>query len=307
MKEEHNTPQLEEWRRLYEAATSFRDLAPWTFASEKFIFGIEDPETGTIGYASVLGGSEEVYALVVYEGTEGLNGIIHLINHAGDFTPEMVLEYQHALMASFEDREILEKEDLQTIRALGIKYRGRKQWPMFRHYLPGYIPWFLSGPQVRFLTLCVEQALDVLPRFREHPDLLTELGDEKYLIRSRQIIAGQEVWQDRTMPAPEPPSRSVPKISVDEVTIARIQRQQKSRGGTWEVGFIFAPAPVQESPSDRPFLPRLMLVCDAETGMIITFHMERDDHAPMAFRDHLLEFSSPSISYPPRSPRCILS
>jgi len=33
-----------------------------------------------------------------------------------------------------------------------------------------------------------------------------------------------------------------------------------------------------------------MLVCDAETGMIITFHMERNDQAPIAFRDHLLEF-----------------
>jgi len=211
MEEEHNTPQLEEWRRLYEAATALRDLAPWTFVQERFIFGVEDPVTGEIGYASILGGSEEVYALIVYEGSEGLNGILHLINHPGDFTPQMMLEHQHALMASFEDRETLEKEDLQTIRELGLKYRGRKKWPMFRHYLPGYIPWFLNGPQVRFLTLCVEQALDVLPRFREHSALLTELGGDEYLVRRRQIVNGQEVWQDTTMPAPEMPARSIPK------------------------------------------------------------------------------------------------
>ncbi len=287
---ENNTPQPEEWRQLYTAADKVRALSPWSFMEENFVFGVEDPTTGEIGYCSVLGGLGEVFAFVVYEGAEGLAGIRRLVNEVEGVPPDMIFEIQHALMASFEDREELRKEDLKTIRELGLKFRGKKHWPMFRHYQPGYLPWFLTGPQVRFLTLCLEQALDVLPRFREDHTLLYEVNADRHLVRICNFVQGKAQWQDVIMPIPPIPPKSLPEIPVDEVGIARIRQQSKGRSGSWEVGYLYAPTPIQESPSDRPFFPRLMIVCEEETGIVLTFHMERDDSTPTAFRDHLLEF-----------------
>jgi hypothetical protein len=193
-------------------------------------------------------------------------------------------------MASFENREELAKEDLKVIRELGIKFRGKKCWPMFRHYKPGYLPWFLDRPQVRFLTLCLEQALDVLPRFRQNPSLLSEVSASHHLVRTLNVFNGQESWTDETLPAPTPKIERLPDIPVDEVGIARLQHQNKKMSGTWEIGYLYAPTPIQEVERERPFFPRLMLVCESETGIILTFHMERDDSTPARFRDHLLEF-----------------
>ena len=45
-----------------------------------------------------------------------------------------------AIMLSFEDRDALQEEDLAVIRGLGLSFRGRQAWPLFRSYRPGYLP-----------------------------------------------------------------------------------------------------------------------------------------------------------------------
>ncbi len=70
----------ENMKRLYAAAESFRKLAPWEWMDDDRIFGVKNPETGVIDYCGVLGALGEVFALVVYEGPEGLHGYLKLIS-----------------------------------------------------------------------------------------------------------------------------------------------------------------------------------------------------------------------------------
>ena len=58
------------------------------------------------------------------------------------------------------------------IKKLGLKFRGRKQWPVFRSYMPGYFPWFLTKEDALFLTTAIEQSIDVALRFKKDKDLL---------------------------------------------------------------------------------------------------------------------------------------
>jgi hypothetical protein len=110
------------------------------------IFGVKCPETGRIDYCGVLGALGEVFALIAYEGAEGLNGYLKLLS--GELQERShVLEHQRCLMASFDDRSDLAPEDLEVIRSLELKFRGKNRWPMFRHYLPGYLPWFVTRPR----------------------------------------------------------------------------------------------------------------------------------------------------------------
>lgn len=283
-------PTMEEWREIYTLADKVRKMSPWSFMDEDVVFGVKNPETGEVGYCGVLGGLGEVFAFVVYEGGAGLKGIVRLIQEEGGVPPELIFETQHVLMASFENREDLDKKDLQIIRELGLKFRGKNCWPMFRHYKPGYLPWFIDGAQARFLALCLKQAMEVLPRYQKDPSLLSEADAESHFVRICQLVNGQEIWEDGRMPAPTQKSEPPPIIPVDEVGIARLKHLGKNMSGTWEVGYLYAPMPIQEKADERPFFPRLMLVCETETGIILTFHMERDDTTPTRFRDHLIDF-----------------
>src|SRR4051794_23060484 len=203
-------PSLAEWRELYEAAVAFRDAAPWQWMWDGDVFGVQDPESGRIGYCCVMGRLGEHYALAAYNGSEGLAGLWKM-REAGPRAyrdPAEVLSWQDCLMASYEDRSFLHKRDLETIKALGLKFRGRNAWPEFRSYRPGYQPWFVTAAEARFLTLCLQQSLEVATGFHEQPALLREVGPQgPYLVRVPEQQGEQWIWKDpRRRPAPPRPA-----------------------------------------------------------------------------------------------------
>ena len=50
------------------------------------------------------------------------------------------------------------------MRELGLRYRGRGRWPIFRSVIPGHWPWYLSGDEARFLTVALDNVRDVAER-----------------------------------------------------------------------------------------------------------------------------------------------
>lgn len=292
-------PRTEEWGRLYAAAMSYRDLAPWNWMEDDGLFGVMNPEDGEIGYCGVLGGLGEVFALVVYEGPLGWEGFMKM--HNGEFDEDDfggVMESQLALMASFEERDRLEEEDRRVIRSLGLKLRGKNAWPMFRHYLPGYYPWYLTGAQARFLTLALEQSLEVHSRCRDNPSLLPPVGSEKLLVRVMAEVGGRSEWRDEFFPPPGPVEQELPQGHSDDLRLERIRRGAKRTDVTWEIGYCLAPMPLRERPGARPFFPRLLMAVEESSGFVLTGHLEGPFNQEDKLMDHLLEYMEKSRCIP---------
>jgi len=125
-------PSPEEWRALYGAAVAFRDLAPWRWMVDSNLFGVANPEDGTVGYGCVLGNLGQQFGLALYLGDDGLRGYLHLQSGAAWPTDGSTLFSQHCLLASFEDRSMLEPRDRDMVKALGLRFRGANAWPHFR-------------------------------------------------------------------------------------------------------------------------------------------------------------------------------
>ncbi len=171
MKETKSSPI--EMKALYRAAAEFRKLAPWEWMDDSEVFGVQDPKTGEIGYCCVLGALEEVFALVVYMGEKGLR--VHLDMQDGNFEPEDpdVGFMQDCLMASFENKEDMDKDDIRLIKRLNLNFRGGHSWPMFKRYKPGYFPWHPDREEVLFLTDALAQATEVCQQLLENEDIET--------------------------------------------------------------------------------------------------------------------------------------
>jgi hypothetical protein len=101
-----NNPSLDKWKKLYDLMAEVKELAPWEWMEESHIFGVQAPETGELGFISVMGALGEHYAVAVYQGTKGLGGFWDMQSKGSKLTPEVVLQIPQ-LQASFEDRDLI--------------------------------------------------------------------------------------------------------------------------------------------------------------------------------------------------------
>lgn len=278
------------WKNLYAAADAFRDIACWEWMSDSELFGVKNPESGEIGYCCVLGALGEIYGLVVYLGSEGLEQHRKIQSgklHAG--SPDFAYN-QSCLTAWFGDRRDLDKTDLRVVKELGLKFRGSDSWPQFRSLLPGYLPWYLTEAEAKFLALCLEQARQVALHFERDPSWLTAPAKNLYLVRvpaektaehspSPSLSSGQQTlfpeviespvyeWNSQWLvPAPLIKA-TVSPFPIDEVRLQRVKKNSQAHPGIWEIDAFYTPAPVDEG--NRPFFPYTLLCADQSSGLIL--------------------------------------
>ena len=277
-------PALEKWQALYRAAINFWQIQPWQWVNDTDLFGVRNPENGEVGYCCVVGALGEFLGLVVYLGTEGLESYLKI--QAGESPEEDVLSTTKCLVASFEDRKFLQKQDHEVIKRLGLKFRGAKSWPSFRSYEPGYYPWYFNQPQACFLTHALQQAADVSLRMKINSGLLTNTEKGQYLVRIPEWSGPDLHWRDEWL-SPVPLERAMDEVPIpDEIRLQRIKKKGLRPAGIWEVDFFQFPMPIQEG--GRPFFPLCLLVVDHDSGFVFESHLEsRDCHRP-EFQNHML-------------------
>jgi len=258
-------PTTDEWRDLYDAAIRVKEIAPWGWMTETEVFGVQNPETDEIGFVSVMGFLGEHPAVAVYLGAEGLYSFWHFEQVADTAPPEALLELSQ-LQASFVDRSDLSQRDRDVIKELGLKFRGRQAWPMFRSYRRGFFPWYLEAAECRFLARVLEQVVEVTPRIIDKPDLLDTSDDESYLVRTPLRENGTVAWRDRVLTIPPPESEPIP-VTMDVELLEYVKLVPRS-DRTVEVDLLVIPIPVREGKA-RPYVPRVLLAVDSESERVV--------------------------------------
>jgi len=178
-------------------------------------------------------------------------------------------------MASFEDREMLSGEDRKVIKELGLKFRGRNQWPLFRNHFPGFFPWFITARESRFLTNILIQAMHVAlicrdegKEFLYHDEPLT------FLTRIPEEKNGRLEWYDEYIAATPYTSQYASYHLEDEIKLKRLQLLGRKKGSAWEIDTFYSPGPIKDN--DRPYYPKICLVIEQTRGLILCFDMVKD-------------------------------
>ncbi len=288
-------PTLEEWKKLYERAAAFKQLESWNWMYDSDLFGVQDENYEEIGYCCVLGKIKEVFALVVYLGTEGLNGYLSIQSGEAWENHQEALDLQNCLIASFEDRKTLDRRDLDIINRLGLLFKGQNGWPMFRNYKPGYAPWYLTKKEINFLALVLEQAGVVAGRLRKNRSLLIPSEEGLYFVRASHRRGNRIEWQDKWL-KPAPIAEHIPilnneKSNVLQLNEIRLQkiRQNLSHGPkSWEIDWLYSPSAVIDK--ERPYYPIFYLCVDTDSSFILDFSLfENKQRGELEYREKLLD------------------
>lgn len=278
-------PSLEEWGALYKTAADFKDARCWEWMYNDDLFGVIDPETGEAVYCCIMGNLGEHFALGAYLGAEGLQSILDMFisedDNPDDTSPDLFFR-QKCLMASFENRELLTEEDRSVIKTLGLKFRGKNAWPLFRLHEPGYVPWFISAQECRLLTTALQQALVVSLRCRESNEFLSSGGQGVLRFRVPRKAGGQIEWDDQFRKALGKKNTYVSIEIADELRLKKILAAGRKRSGTWEIDTYWLPAPIQKSKGEKPYYPKVFLMVEHSRGLILcyllTSGLEKEGH-----------------------------
>lgn len=289
-------PSMQEWTNLYQAAIEFKEIECWNWMEDSDLFGVQNPETGEIGYCCVLGAIGQVFGLVVYLCNEGLEDYLKI--QSGEISPEDLdtIHFQDCLMASFDDRKFLKKPDLQIIKSLKLNFRGSKAWSLFRRYEPGYEPWYLNRQEAIFLTIALEQAKDIALRFKTNRELLNSSVEGHYLVRVANREKEGLAWRDEWL-KPTPFEKKEPVIpSVDEIRLQRIKKAAAQNQVVLETDFFYAPFVITEG--EKPYFPYLLLCVDHRSGMVLKHHVANHKDYPTDFQNQILNLIEEAKSLP---------
>jgi hypothetical protein len=271
------------WLDFFRAAEAFRDLKPWEWMYDSDLFGVQDPVSGKIGYCCVMGNLGEHFGITIYSGEDGLNSYYEMLEFGQD-DPMMAGLRQNCLSISFEDREDLPEQDRKFFKALGVKFRGRKQWVLAQEFSPGYLPWHISEAQVPFLTVALQQAVNVASSVRENSEML-QFDEEKVLVRVPKPMGNSFAWENQISDMPDINT----SIALKPIpSLMQKAKQMHQSDAALLLSLAFAPSPTRVDAKSRPFFPMIAVLMEQEQGVILAFEMFQPDELEAKIQHWLL-------------------
>jgi len=261
-------PTLESWRRLYELVGQVKQLAPWEWVTEEDLFGVADPDSGSLMFVSVMGMLGVHISVAAYLGEAALYDFLDFHDSPPEdmnFVVGARLLSMRQLQVSFEDRDMLREQDRAVIRQLGLTFRGRGAWPLFRSYEAGLVPWFITAEEARLLTLALEQVLEVAPRVRENARLLHVKRKEHFLVRVSRREAGGLIWSDEIRRIPPPEVKAI-TVTMDEGLLAAF-RHLPPHKLVIEADLFMLLSAIGDR--ERPYYPYMLMLVDSQNGIIV--------------------------------------
>ena len=260
-------PTMEEWKYAYRLAAEIKLLAPWRWMYDLDNFGFEHPSSGEKGFVCVMGHEEEHFGITVYRGAKSLFKVLHASQSlGGDETAILEIE---GVSLSFEDRKFLKPKDKNLIKNLGLTFRGRNVWPLFRSNRPALLPWFVDAEELDLLVVALERLIEVANLWKDkgkYAELEVASQDSRYLMCIPSPKNGTIIWK-KEIQRISPPMEVEIVSSLEEVELEKALDLPKVTNKL-ELSMSLLINPLQDKKGERPYFAYLMLLVEAVSGFV---------------------------------------
>lgn len=278
-------PSLDQWRDLYLAMDRFSKLKPWEWMYDDEIFCVEDPIDQTMYYCSITGGAKSEYGLLAFVGDYGLKNLFDLVTlsdhavHPAQFMAEMDM-----LSGVLDARERVAKEDRETMKQLGLSYRGKKAWPVFMRFRTGLRSAPFDEKDCLTYTNILEQAVIVTEAYKNKAFSIITPSDHEDGIWDtvcRYQTKGsveEKRWEQKKIRV-DFPVISLTVSSWDVKSYAATIRTRKKWNGDLLAVFVYAPMLVRHATTHIDYFPQMIYFVDDDNGLVESFDLE-DEETP---------------------------
>ena len=207
-----------------------------------------------------MGAAGEVFAIAMYEGSDGLDTLLDLAEFGVDDPFEMIVS-QKCLMVSLSNKEELTEEDLSVLKQVSMAFKGKNAYPTFHDYTPSLLPYPIqTETQASIIKTVLAQALIVAQKQKEDDFYLIveeEEEEEVFLVR-RQDESGKwiEEWLE---PDDYEDEEEEDEIEISEMyLLSNLGKLPKNVQKSWLIDAFVFPVPFRKAPKNVLFSRRLL-------------------------------------------------
>lgn len=211
------------WKRLYELSDELMSFKPWEHIySDDFICVELSPDH--IVYCTVMGKLGDCIGISIYEDEDGYADLCSL---SKEYDNNEVIRYvmfdQNCLTWYMGDRDEVPREQLSIIKELGLKYRGKNQWPYFMRFEKRFMPSSIDHDEARRMIVVLERLIDILKAYVQNEIDVNFEQDEI-------IFAHEENdnWKYEAMSKPDIVDKYYPVELEDKSIFDELNKQQKT-------------------------------------------------------------------------------
>lgn len=222
------------------------------------------PEYKQPFYCSIMGRNDECFAIGIYSGFDEINNFYEMLKNR-DIPSMQMIRYQNNIMCYFGNRDELTKKELQLIKDLGLKFRGKNEWVYFHSFKTGYSPYIIDKQEVLKVTLVFKQLFMALRAIIEKR---VEVDFEKGNTLFRRYDDKKELWCTFQAPIIIPPKEYYEPAIKDEILMAKINKQKNIQDEI-EIDTLYLNSSINDKMFERPIIPKLLIIADRQSGLLI--------------------------------------
>lgn len=258
----------EQWSELYELTAQLKKLEPWKDFWDMDLLVICPNGRKEPFFCSVMGKGGSCYGISVYKGFEDLKDFEMLADaEMTGMSPEYVMYEQNNLTCYWGDREELPTEQKKMIRELGLKFRGRGEWPFFFSFKKRYVPYTPDADEVKDLILVYRGLIAVFQAYREKEVSADyENGEFLWYIYHDK----EKQWRYEIHGMPEDAGWDYPLVELEDEILKKKLQKRPAVDGELQVDYVYLNGSVKEERYDRPVNPLAFLVVEGKSGMVVT-------------------------------------
>lgn len=263
--EEPIEASIEAWQTVYQLANQVKEANPWPWFAEDSIWGLQNPETGELGFVNLNNGTDGCPTVALYLGADAL---YDYLTKKADGATSAILEQINSLQLSFQNRDRLKAKDLAIIKRLGLKYRGKQAWPLVRNHQQGKPPWFLTAVDVQFLTCALQQLLYMSQQQQANPAFVPPMRLDT-AVNCWLCLPGKtaDVWQTVQQSIEAPPPKAY-YLQMDRHALMRLKLVPLTNQVV-DIDFFWTPTLVKGD-GERPFYSYVLMLVDPKNSFILT-------------------------------------
>lgn len=155
------------------------------------------------------------------------------------------------------------------IKQLGYDYRGRNKWLYFQSYKEGYYPYNLNQREVQEITVILQYLIKAIEYYRDHQIQVDFSEAQAY---QYSFDKKTDSWKGKAIRLPQTSYKFEELKLTDEEIIGELKKAKKC-DAILEVDLYYMTAAINDPEYERPMLPRLYLLADHQSGMLIHYDM----------------------------------